>query len=151
MFVIGSAPLPATIVPVENVKLPTGIVRAVVSIVPAALVGTVAVAVTVHAAPVPRESVNVHVGVVPVLDWVVPLRVTAERVTPAVVTLSAPSDTSDVTVSALAAGVANIVEAAITAAMPAILVNLMIVPLRWCNHQCWCPQFLRRRPQDPAE
>lgn len=144
MLVVGSAPLAATMTPVEKVRLATGIVRAVVSTVPAALVGTVAVAVTVHAAPVPRESVNVQGSVVPVLDWVVPFSVTAERVTPAVVTLRAPSEMVDVTVSADAAGAAKADAAMTTVAMPAILVNLMMDPSGWCKPPGWWSQTQRR-------
>jgi hypothetical protein len=93
--------------------------------VPAALVGTVAVTVTVHAAPVPRESPRVQVAAVPVLDWVVPLRVTADRVAPAVVTLSAPPETAEVTTSAFAGGASETLATATATAKPASFLNLM--------------------------
>ncbi len=94
-------------VPGVIVKAETGIVRRVVSTEPAALVGTVALTETVHAAPVPRASVMVHAAEVPV-DVSVPIafKVSPDIVGDAVVTLSEPPEMANSTVSAEAGRVA---------------------------------------------
>lgn len=121
-----SAPAAAVMVPGVMLRLPTGSVRAVVSTVPAALVGAVALAERVQAAPVPRASVIVHAeDAEPVAACVpVPFRVTPLSVAPEVVAVRLLPETVEFMVSADAGKTDAARKTPAAAVMPRILVNL---------------------------
>jgi len=132
----GSAPDPAVTVPGVMVRLETGMVRAVVSTVPAALVGTVAVTDNVHAWPVPRESEMLHGDEdVPVAALSVPSSVTPLRFAPDVVEVRDPPEMVESTVSAVAAGRTVVSRIPAAARTPAALMNLRMGFLsKGCGH-----------------
>ena len=103
-FVVASLPVPAVNEPVDIDRSLTGIVRAVVSTVPAALVGVVAEIVTLHAAPVPRGSIAVQADAAFALTvWFAPVSVVFAKLTLEVPMLSDPPSSVPLIVSAMAA------------------------------------------------
>src|ERR1700712_1434014 len=109
MFDAESEPAAAVTAPGVMVRADAGIVRDVVSTVPASLVKSVALTDSVHGAPVPRASVMLHsLDAVPVAVWVpLPFRVTPESVAPEVVCVRLPPDTTELVVSAIAGDAAR--------------------------------------------
>jgi hypothetical protein len=100
-LVVGLLPSPAVSTPVDTETFPMAIVRAVVSTVPAALVGVVAEMLTLQAAPVPRASIAVHTdNALALTVWLLPVNVASAKATFEALTLSVPPPTVCVRVSA---------------------------------------------------